>query len=319
MHEIGALGDFSDPNGSAKYLTEVDARNIAAYANKNQITIIPEVDMPGHSGAIARAYPEFSGGNGTLNIANEEAVKMIQTVFIRLADIFNTRYVHFGSDEVRGHDWESREDMRKKMNELGFNNQHELEGWFDRGIADFIVESGLNPVAWDEAYSFNVNKNTTIQWWRGLMPEILDSAAAHGYNVILSPSTFVYLDYPGSLDEGGAYWEGLRNGANSTELIYKWNIDSLATANVIGIEAAVWTEFITNQKRLEYMIYPRLSAVAEKAWTQEGNGDWEAFQNRLTMQYLRYKTGKINYRIPNIGIEERKTLQPEAFEGPVAK
>jgi hexosaminidase len=322
LHVIGSRGDRTNPEGPALYLTEDEARDITAYANERQIVMVPEIEMPGHSGAIGRAYPDFSGGNNTLNIANEDAIKMHEVVILRVADIFNTRYVHFGSDEVREHDWEGRADMRAKMDELGIADQKEFEGWFDRRMADFIVHSGLTPVAWDEASDFGINKNTIVQWWRCLQPETLDTAAERGYDIIISPADVTYLDYPYSLDEAGAPWEGLHNGGNSTELIYMWDpvpgtFDDAEKKHVLGIEAAVWTEFISNQKRLEYMIFPRLSAVAETAWTYYDNKDWEAFQERLTSQYKRYENAGINYRIPNMGIEERKRYQPEAFEGPL--
>ncbi len=323
LTEIGSLGDRTNPDGPAMYLTEKEARDITAYANERQITIVPEVDIPGHSGAVERAYPEFSGGNNTLNIANPEAIKMMETVILRLADIFNTSYIHFGSDEVRHHNWEGRPDMKAKMKELGLKDQHEFEGWFDRKMADFILQSGLKPVAWDEAFDFGVNKGTIIQWWRGEFPEVLINAAERGYDIILSPVDFIYLDYASDLKEGGANWEGLHNGANSMESIYKWNpipatfSDAMA-AHVIGIEAGIWTEFIVDEKRLEYMTYPRLAAVAEKAWTDENNLNWNSFQERLSTQYKRYNRDGVNYRIPNIGIEERKAQQPEAFEGPLS-
>ncbi len=322
--EIGSRGDKTNPNGPAMYLTEQEARDITAYANERQITIIPEVDIPGHSGAIERAYPEFSGGNNTLNIANEDAIKMIETVIIRLSDLFNTGYIHFGSDEVRHHNWEGRPDMLARMKGLNIKNQHEFEGWFDRRMADFIVESDLKPVAWDEASDFGVNKGTILQWWRGEYPEVLQTAAERGYDIILSPVDFVYLDYPSDLKESGANWEGLHNGPNSMKLIYQWNLipetfDDTMSAHILGVEAGIWTEFIDNQKRLEYMTYPRLSAVAEKGWTIEKNIDWESFQERLSKQYLRYEMEGINYRIPNLGIEERKIRQPEAFDGPITE
>ncbi len=324
LHEIGSIGDRTNPDGPAMYLTEKEARDITGYANERQIMIVPEVDIPGHSGAIARAYPEFSGGNNTLNIANEDAVKMIEIVILRLSDIFNTRYIHFGSDEVRQHNWDGRPDMRARMNELKLKNQHEFEGWFDRKMADFIVRSGLNPVAWDEASDFGVNKKTTMQWWRGEYPEVLYSVAEQGYDIILSPVDYVYLDYPSDLEEGGANWEGLHNGANSLEAIYHWkpipeNFNQTMSAHIIGIEAGIWTEFISDEKRLEYMIYPRLAAVAEKAWTSDNNINWQSFQERLSRQYVRYKKAGINYRIPDLTIEERKIRQPEAFEGPIGK
>lgn len=322
LHEIGSIGDRSNPEGPQLYLTEEQAREITQYANDRQITMVPEIDLPGHSGAIGRAYPEFYGGNNTLNVSNDDAIKMVETVFLRVADIFNTKYVHFGSDEVRKHRWDERADMQAKMKELGLNNQKELEGWFDKKIADFIIESGLNPVAWDEAADFGVNKNTIVQWWRCRNPEVLEEVLKAGSKTILSPADFVYLDYPSDLDEAGGYWEGLRNGPNTIESIYNWKAvpDSFSAEmkkNIIGIEAGIWTEFISNQKRFEYMTYPRILAVAEKAWTTDTNLNWESFQKRLDTQYIRYDRAGINYRIPNLSIEERKQKQPEAFEGPI--
>lgn len=324
LHQIGSLGDRTNPNGTAMYLTEQEARDITTYANERQIMIIPEVDAPGHSGAIERAYPEFSGGNKTLNIANDDAVKMIETVILRLADIFNTKYIHFGSDEVRHHNWEIRSDMKAKMKELNLKNQLEFEGWFDRRMSDYIVKSGLKPIAWDEAAGFGVNKKTILQWWRGEFPEVLKTATQEGYDVILSPVDFLYIDYPSHLLEAGANWEGLHNGPNSLEAIYKWkpipdDFSEKMASRILGMEAGIWTEFISDQKRLEYMIYPRLAAVAEKAWTHEKHINWDSFQGRMTKQYARYIKAGINYRIPNISIDERKTLQPEAFKGPIGK
>jgi len=323
LHEIGALGDRTNPDGAAQYLTEEEAREIARYANERQIMIIPEVDVPGHSGAIARAYPEFSGGNNTLNIANDEALKMIETALLRVADLFNAPYVHFGADEVRHHNWEARPDMKAKMDELNLKNQLEFEGWFDRKMADFLVQSGVTPIAWDEAAGFEINKKTVLQWWRGEYPEVLQDAIKNGYDIILSPVDYLYLDYPSDLTEAGANWEGLHNGANSLEALYTWNpipenFNEAMTIQIKGIEAGIWTEFITNEKRLEYMMYPRLAAVAEKSWCTENNIKWDNFQTRLSEHYKRYERDGINYRIPSLPLEERKARQPEAFEGPIA-
>lgn len=214
--------------------------------------------------------------------------------------------------------------MRARMNELKLKNQREFEVWFDRRMADFIVESDLKPIAWDEAADFGANKGTILQWWRGEYPEVLQTAAERGYDIILSPVDFLYLDYPSDLKEAGANWEGLHNGPNSMESIYHWNpipetFNDTMSAHIIGIEAGFWTEFIDNQNRLEYMTYPRLFAVAEKGWTVEPNIDWNSFQERLSKQQERLKMRGINYRIPNIDIEERKKLQPESFDGPISQ
>ena len=185
LHTIGSKGDRSNPDGPHQYLTAKDAQLLAQYAKDRQIVIVPEIDIPGHSAAIEKAYPEFGGGHNTLNVANEDAIKMVKTVIKELSDLFDTPYVHFGGDEVRKHKWFERTDMQQKMRELGLENQKQLEGWFDREVANFISNENLTPVAWDEASDFEVNKNTIIQWWRCLKPKVLKHALNNNYQVIL--------------------------------------------------------------------------------------------------------------------------------------
>lgn len=324
LHEVGGKGDYSNPDGPVMYLSEEEARELTVYAKARQITIVPEIDMPGHSGAIGKAYPEFSGDENTINVASPEATKMVETVIHRLTDIFDTPYFHFGSDEVWGRSWEKRADTKAKMKELGFKSQKELEAWFDRKIADFIHEAGYIPIAWDEAAELKVNKHTIIQNWRWLDTNIGAEALNNGSRLILSPSNYLYLDYGEHLDEAGAYWKGVINGANSVELIYNWNpmseeYDPSKLNNILGIEAPIWTEFISNQKRLEYMVFPRILAIAEKAWTEDENMNWPVFQKKMEAQFNRYDKLGINYRIPSMGVLKRKQLQPEAFEGPLPR
>ncbi|MGB2232910.1 MAG: beta-N-acetylhexosaminidase [Flavobacteriaceae bacterium] len=320
LHTIASKGDRSNPDGPHEYLTVKDAQLLAQYAKDRQIVIVPEIDIPGHSAAVERAYPEFGGGHNTLNIANEDAFEMVKTVIKELSELFDTPYVHFGGDEVRKHKWFERTDMQQKMRELGLENQKQLEGWFDREVANFIRNENLTPVAWDEASDFEVNKKTIIQWWRCLKPKVLRHALNKNYQVILSPANFVYLDYPQAQGEGGAHWEGLNNGPNTMESIYTWNyipkgISEEAKNQIIGIEAALWTEFISTDKRLEYMAYPRLFAIAEKSWTSEQNLNWNDFERRSANHEKYLDTKGINYRKNTISNEERASVQPEAYEG----
>ena len=145
LHTIGSKGDRSNPDGPHQYLTAKDAELLAQYAKDRQIVIVPEIDIPGHSAAIERAYPEFGGGHNTLNVANEDAFEMVKTVIKELSDLFDTPYVHFGGDEVRKHKWYERTDMQQKMRALGLENQKQLEGWFDREVANFISNEKLTP------------------------------------------------------------------------------------------------------------------------------------------------------------------------------
>ncbi len=315
---IGAIGNQHDPNAPAQFLTEKQGRELAEYARKRFITIIPEVDMPGHSGAVARAYPELDGGKNTLNVASEKTAQFIDVVVNRLTDIFNTKYFHFGSDEVSKTNWMNLPDTKAKMKELGFKEPHELEGWFDRRTAKSILDKNLVPVAWDEASDFGVDSKTIVQWWRCLQPEKLVEALDRGHQVIISPADYVYFDYPYNKEEFGARWEGMRNGGNSTELVYNWKpvpsaITNEESAQVLGVEFCVWTESIRSEKRLEYMIFPRISAFAEVAWSPEENRNWDEFQKKLERQEKRYESQGFNFRKTDIPDKDRPRIQPEGF------
>jgi hexosaminidase len=315
---IGAIGNQHDPNAPAQFLTEKQGRELAEYARKRFISIIPEVDMPGHSKAVARAYPEMDGGENTLNVASEKTAQFIDVVVNRLTDIFNTKYFHFGSDEVTKTNWMNLLETKAKMKELGFKEQRELEGWFDRRTAKSILDKNLVPVAWDETSDFGVDRRSIVQWWRCLQPEKLVEALDRGHQVIISPADYVYFDYPYNKEEFGARWEGMRNGGNSTELVYNWKpvpstITNEARARVLGVEFCVWTEFIRSEKRLEYMIFPRISAFAEVAWSSEENRNWDEFQKKLERQEKRYELQGFNFRKTDITDKDRARIEPEGF------
>ena len=314
----GATGNQHNPKAPEQFLTEKQGRELAEYARRRFITIVPEVDMPGHSGAVARAYPELDGGENTLNVTSEKTATFIDVVLTRLTDIFNTKYFHFGSDEVTKTKWMDIPDTKAKMKELGFKEPHELEGWFDRRTAKSILDKGLLPVAWDEASDFGVDRRTIVQWWRCLQPEKLVEALNRGHEVIISPADYVYFDYPYNKQEFGAGWEGMRNGGNSTELVYNWKpvpstITNEARSRILGVEFCVWTEFIRSEKRLEYMIFPRISAFAEVAWSSEENRNWSGFQKKLERQEKRFESQGLNFRKPGIPDKDRPRIQPEGF------
>lgn len=320
LTEIGAKGTHSDPNAPAQFLTQDQVKALVAYAKKQHILVVPEIDVPGHFGAAARAYPELDGGANTLKVTAPEVDEFIETVFTQLGELFESPYIHFGGDEVRYHAWDKQPDMMKRRDELGLKNQHELEAWFDRKIADFLVAKGYRPMAWDEAAGFGVNKETIIQWWRCLNPESLPYAIKQGHEVIISPADHTYFDYPYTKEEPGAHWEGLRNGGNSSELIYNWQpipdgLTDQERGQILGFEACLWSEFMQTRERLEYLTFPRLAAYAEVAW---GNklASYADYQRKLPLQLKRYEVMQLNYRKPGIGHALRKTLQPEGYQLP---
>lgn len=319
LTSIGAIGQHSDPKAPAQFLTEKEARELAEYARRRFITIVPEIDIPGHSGAIVRAYPELDGGENTINVASDKTAKFVDIIINRITDIFNTKYFHFGSDEVFKNGWMTIADTKLKMAEMGFKETRELEGWFDRRTAESILDKNLKAVAWDEASDFGVDSRSIVQWWRCLQPEKLVEALNRGHQVIISPADYVYFDYPYNKQEFGANWEGMRNGGNSTELVYNWQpvpstIKGQLTSQVLGVEACVWTETIISEKRLEYMIFPRLSAFAEVAWSSEENKNWGKFRSKLDVQVKRFEAQGLNFRKLDIPDKERPLIQPEGFK-----
>jgi len=192
---IAAQGNRSNKNGPVQFLMQEEIKELVAYANSRHIVVVPEIDIPGHFAAAARAYPELDGGAETLKVTAPEVDAFLEAVFTQVGALFNSPYIHFGSDEVRRHNWDAQPDMVKVRNELGLKNQHELEGWFDRKVADFIVEKGYTPMAWDDAAGFGINKQSILQWWRCRHPEALTQALKNDYKVVISPADHIYFDY----------------------------------------------------------------------------------------------------------------------------
>ena len=292
---VGAVGDMTNPEGPERlYFSKDEIREIVAYAGQHHIKIVPEIDMPGHALAAAKAYPEFFDGDKTYNPGNKKTYEFVRNILTEVMELFPSGYLHFGGDEVRNHRWAELPEIDAFMQEHSYTDLHEVEGHFDRFVADFIVEQGYTPIGWDEVVNFDINPATVVQWWLHLRPEALDLAIKKGHSVIISPTNYLYFDYPNHVGEAGAPWEGNDNGANSVELIYQWEPvpDSVYTqqeeAQVIGLQANLWTEFITTNDYYEYMIFPRLSSLAEIAWSPKGEKDLDDFRKRLEIQCQRY-------------------------------
>jgi hexosaminidase len=168
-----------------------------------------------------------------------------------------------------------------------------------------LVRKGKKPIGWEEVINFDVNKKTVIQWWLGhlMPPQNLNRAIKNGNQVILSPNWYVYFDYAQAAGEPGAPWNGNINGPNSLELIYNWEpVPDTLTAEkealVLGIEAPLWTEFIKTTQFRDYMMYPRMSALAEINWVPRGSKNSKQFHARMQKQYQRYRASGVNYRAP---------------------
>ena len=301
--DVGAVGDISNPGGPARlYFSKDEIREIVAYAAERHIAVVPEIDMPGHSMAAAKAYPEFFDGDRTINPANEGAYEFVENVLTEVMELFPSGYLHFGGDEVREHRWAELPKMAEFMRQQGYTEFRQVEEHFARFVTNFIAKRGFTPIGWGEVAEFDLHQDTIVQWWLHLRPQARDRAIARGHRIIISANNYLYFDYPNHAGEPGAPWEGNDNGANSLELIHQWEPvpDSWSAQQeslALGLQANLWTEFIKTDDYYEYMLFPRLSALAEVAWSPKGDKDLDDFIRRILVQTKRYEAMGLNYRM----------------------
>jgi hexosaminidase len=282
LTEVGSLVD-----GKPQYFTTADMHDIVKYAADRHIMVVPEIEMPGHAGAAARAYAEyFDSAGGAFNPANPKTYDFVRGVLTEVARIFPAPYLHFGGDEVADETWTGMADVDRLKAEYGLKTTDDVEAYFGRKVVAIIEGLGKRPMAWDEQVDAEAPKSVVIQWWRRDKPEVLSAAAKTGYDIVMSPADHLYFDYPQGLGEPGAPWEGNKGGPQSISKMLSWepvpaDFTPEQAERVLGIEAAVWTEFIETERYLQFMTFPRALALAEIAWSRQGPRDEKEFNARL--------------------------------------
>jgi hexosaminidase len=286
-----------------QFYGEADIKALVTYAQARHITIVPEIETPAHSGAAATAYPQFYDAHHNINPANPESYKFLTAVFTRAAELFPSPYLHFGGDELGDSGWDALPEVEALRKEKALNGPYAVEGYFDRRVAEIIRGLGRTPMAWDEAQSAGVSadKSMVIEWWRKSHPEARDQAVQAGADLVLSPVDELYLDYPQAYGEPGAPWEGNDNGPTSLAKILAWEpipagYSAAQAAHIRGVEASLWTEFIQSEKYLQFMLFPRLLAVSEVAWSPAGHRDRAEFEGRLQPHIERLRAQGVNAR-----------------------
>ena len=299
---VGSRGDHSHwAKGKARYyLSQNEVKEIIKYAKTRHVMIIPEIDMPGHSSAAANSYPEYFDGKSAFNPAKEETYGFISDILDELIAIFPAPYFHIGGDEVAGNtQWDKLSDVQALMKEKGFSSLHEVEEYFDQRVVNMVLEKGKIPIGWNELAHFNVNSKTIFQWWQGAFNSPHGKRALdNNHKIIMSSSGKLYFDYPQRFNEPG--WG---DNTNSIDEIYEWEpvpaeLTSEQEKNIIGLEAPIWTEHIQSNDYREFMTFPRLTGVAEIAWSKKGTKDLDEFNKRMEVQYKRFDALDINYRAP---------------------
>jgi hexosaminidase len=308
---IGGIGNFTDKNAPAKYYTQEDINEIVNYASERYISIIPEFDMPGHGTASNRAYPEFSGGGNeahpefTFNPGKTEVYGYLTNIIKEADALFPSQMIHIGGDEVSfgTEKWNTDADIMKLMQTNGLKDLKEVENYFDRRIADSVIKLNNKVLAWDEASGAGLPVDKTIIiWWRHDKPDQLKVALDRGYPVVLSPRLPMYFDFvQDSIHKFGRRWQG---HFNTLENVYGFSHDQIPEASarsqqILGIQANLWTETLGTEERLDYLLFPRICALAEAAWTQTSKKDFRQFNSRLLSDIELFRKEGIYYFDPN--------------------
>ncbi len=327
LTSVGAIGNLSDPGAPAQYYTQAEIAEIVQYAADRFIEVIPEIDMPGHATSAVNAYPEFSGGgskqypNFTFNPGKEGTYTFLTNILKEITALFPSRYIHIGGDEVHfgNEQWHHLPEIGDLMKTQGLEDLVAVEHYFLNRMSDSIRTLDKTVIGWDEVVTAGLPvSNTVVMWWRQERPEQLEKAISKGYEIVLCPRLPLYLDFvQHASHKYGRKWS--KGEYAPIEMVYHFpGTDytsgvSVATLLIKGIQGNVWTEQIHTPERLQFMVYPRLSALAEAAWTQDRSKNYEDFNSRMDHMIAIYKKFGItffDYKKPG--------LTPE-IAGPVKK
>lgn len=323
LTEIGAyrdethVGHGSEPfHGDGQrhggYYTKEEIRDVVAYAQDRFVTIIPEIEMPGHAMAALAAYPELACTEGPFEVAEtwgvfediycpyEETFTFLETVLGEVIELFPGEYVHVGGDEAPKTRWEESAFVQELMQREGISEVEQVQGWFIRRIERFLGENGKRLIGWDEILEGGLPPDATVMSWRGILGGI--EASRMGHDVIMTPYSHLYLDYYQSehpVEEPLAI-----GGFLPLDTVYAYDpmpgpLRATDAAHIIGAQANVWTEYMKTPEQVEYMLLPRMLALSEVVWSAPGAKDYESFRARLDWHLERLDALGVNYRPPD--------------------
>ncbi|WP_019601981.1 glycoside hydrolase family 20 protein [Teredinibacter turnerae] len=294
-----------DNNPTGGFYTKAEIRDIVAYAAQRQITVIPEIDIPGHGSTIIAAYPEFGceqqaaaadtfvqpnfGIFPAVLCPTEKTFQMLDTVFTEVAALFPGKYIHVGGDEVLKTQWEQSSFANALMKDKGLKNYHELQSYFVARVGETLARLNRKMIGWNEILDGGVADDATIMSWQGIKGGI--AAANLGHDAIMTPFGYTYFDFfqSDSVDEPMAI-----HGMTTLAKAYSYDPmpEELAgtdkARHILGAQGQLWTEYQTQPRKVEYMVLPRMSALAEVTWTAQGNKDWADYAARLPDLFARY-------------------------------
>ena len=324
VKKVGYFGTFSpptadEPRNYGGFYTQDDIREIVKYAQDRFVNILPEIDVPGHSLAAVASYPELSCTPGaenyhvrsgeeimdwshgqppialvdnTLCPANEKVYEFLDKVMTQVAQLFPFPYIHVGGDECPKNFWEKSDAIKALMKKEGLKDMDEVQSYFEKRLEKIVESKGKKFMGWDEILQGGLAPNAAVMSWRGIEGGI--AAAKMKHDVVMSPTTFAYLDYMqgDSIIEPHVYATLLLHKAYEFEPVP----DGVDPKYILGGQANLWTEQIYNMRHMEYMLWPRAMAIAEAVWTPKSKrNQWNDFAGRVETQFKRFDEAQVKY------------------------
>ncbi|MES2776192.1 MAG: family 20 glycosylhydrolase [Bacteroidota bacterium] len=305
------------------FYTQAQVKDIVAYAQKRFVTIIPEIEMPGHASAAIAAYPQLSCFPEETTMIPENAseasklrkgkkvqetwgvfedvfaptdytFKFLQDVIDEVLPLFPAEYIHIGGDECPKEAWKRSAFCQQLIKDKGLKDEHGLQSYFIQKMEKYVNNKGKKIIGWDEILEGGLAPNATVMSWRGEEGGI--AAAQQGHDVIMTPGTYCYLDHSQSKNEDSV----TIGGYLPIETVYNYDpvpatLSVGETKHILGAQGNLWTEYIKTPAKVEYMIFPRLAALSEVLWTFKSKKDWEDFQGRLPVVFKKLSKQKTNF------------------------
>lgn len=320
---VGYFGTFAppapdEPRTYGGFYTQDDIKDIVQYAKEHFINILPEIDVPGHSLAAVVSYPELSCTPGadqyhvrsgeeimdwshgqppialidnTLCPANEKVYTFLDTVLTQVAKLFPFQYIHMGGDECPKNFWEKSPEIKALMKRENLKTMEEVQSYFEKRVEKIVESKGKKFMGWDEILEGGIAPDAAVMSWRGVQGGI--DAAKLGHEVVMSPTTFAYLDYM----QGDPAIEAKVYATLRLQKAYEFEPlpEGIDPKYILGGQANLWTEQVYNMRKAEYMTWPRGFAIAESVWSPKAKKNWNDFADRVEQQFPRLDEAEINY------------------------
>ncbi|KAF0142963.1 MAG: hexosaminidase [Stygiobacter sp.] len=312
LTEIGSMRKETMKDGKPHggFYTQEQIKEVVEYARQRYITVVPEIEMPGHSQAALAAYPEYSCTGGPFEVGttwgviedvycagNDKTFDFLEDVLTEVMALFPSQIIHIGGDECPKTRWKACDKCQARIKTLGLKDEHELQSYFIQRIEKFVNSKGKKIIGWDEILEGGLAPNAAVMSWRGINGGIAAAKAKHF--AVMSPGTHCYFDhYQGLFNEPKAI-----GGHTTLEKVYSYEpvpeaLNEEEATYIMGAQANLWTEYIETTDYLEYMLLPRMLALSEVVWSTKASRDLKDFLERMKFQYDYLLTNNYNFRIP---------------------